>query len=511
LTRQDPVATSYSPNTAPALGLLHGNASRAPTVPSMTWAAVTAQVAWTLLSQGIRITPDVLRDARDHALLHLDPSTAPSEAADRSIAITHAFVRTAKRKAPVAPSADENRPIARSWRRRMLANSSQTGELVLREHFGNDRPLAVLANAGDIDRGSLEAARTELREQLREQLLSDRVPATEWDSDRLDALLARIAVFSPGPCPQMRRVLDGKEREHTRRCVVCGRARRLSNAGTLGVADLVLESPVPWPRTQGNVLAIHLHPDGRRHLAALAAEFAVPVFPVGDDLLLVDLDDADEVHRVLLLASEAGMPMREHIRAIALRGPMRWSRHGLLGPLMARGERRVRAAPWGRISGLGELPAPLPPPPSARPMWAGVAALAVMCVLVGLHGLGPARAANSALAPEFTVARGGVWTEVNLNESDLLTIVRISGGELDVVLASQTIADKAALAVGDGSYRAHIMGDGVLVASSHEPIPDLDALVAAAHRSPAALHDLQRRMQTRSPDATIAVSAPVIP
>ncbi len=511
MTRQDPIVTSHAPNNAPALGLLHGNASRAPTVPSMTWAAVTAQVAWTLLCQGIRITPDVLRDARDHALLHLDPSTSPSEAADRSIAITHAFVRTAKRQAPVPPSADENRPIAKSWRRRMFADSTQTGELVMREHYGNARPLNVVAKAVNTDRGPLEAARVELREQLRDMLLSDRVPATEWDSDRLDALLSRIAVFSAGPCPQMQRVLDGKEREHTRRCVVCGRARRLSNGGTLGVADLVLASPVPWPRTQGNVMAIHLHPEGRRHRGALAAEFTVPVFPVGDDLLLVDLDDVDEVHRALLLASEAGMPNREHIRAIALRGPMRWSRHGLLGPLMARGECRVRAAPWGLIGGLGELPAPLPPPPSSRPVWAGVTALAVLCVLLGLQALSPTRAANNRLAPEFTVARGGVWTEVNINDNDLLTIVRSSDGQLDVVLASQTIADKAALAVGDGSYRAHIMGDSVLVASSHTPIPNLDALVAAAHRSPAALQDLQRRMQTRSPDAAIAVSAPVIP
>lgn len=511
MTRQDTIATSHAPNNAPALGLLHGNASRAPTVPSMTWAAVTAQVAWTLLCQGIRITPDVLRDARDHALLHLDPSTSPSDAADRCLAITHAFVRTAKRQAPLAPSPDEDRPIAKSWRRRMLANSSQVGELVLREHYGNSRPLDVLAKAVQCDRGPLETTRGELREQLRQILIRDRVPATEWESERLDALLMRIAVFSPGPCPQMRRVLDGKEREHTRRCVVCGRARRLSNAGTLGAADLVLESPVPWPRTQGNVLAIHLHPDGRRHQGALAAEFAVPVFPVGDDLLVVDLDDTDEVHRVLLLAAEAGMPNREHIRAIALRGPMRWSRHGLLGPLLARAERRVRAAPWGLIGGLGELPAPLPPPPSSRPVWAGVVALAVMCVLVALQSLGPARAANSVLMPEFTVARGGVWTEVNLNESDLLTIVRMADGELDIVLASQTIADKAALAVGDGTYRAHIMGDGVLVASSHAPIPDLDALVAAAHRSPSALEDLERRIQVRSPDAAIAVSSPVLP
>lgn len=511
MTRQDTNVPTHSVDSVPALGLLHGSAARAPTVPSMTWAAVTAQVAWTLLCQGIRITPDVLRDARDHALLHLDPSTSPADAADRCIAITRAFVRTAKGQPPVAPSADERRPIAKNWRRRMLANSSQIGDLVLREHYGNARPLDVLAKAVDSNRGPLEAARTTLREQLREILLSDRVPAAEWDNQRLDDLLARIAVFSHSPCPQMRRVLDGKEREHTRRCVVCGRARRLYNAGTLGVADLVLESPVPWPRTQGNVLAIHLHPDGRRHRSALAAEFAVPVFPVGEDLLLVDHDDPDEVHRVLLLAAEASMPQREHIRAIAMRGPMRWSRHGLLGPLMSRGERRVRAAPWGLIGGLGELPSPLPPPPSSRPMWVGVAALAVMCVLVGLQALGPARAANNTLTPEFTVARGGVWTEVNLDEHDMLTIVRLVDGELDVVLAPQTIADKAALAVGDGGYRAHIMGDGVLVAASREPIPNLDILIAAADHAASPLEDLHRRMQTRSPDAAIAVSASVIP
>ena len=435
-------------------------------------------------------------------LLRLSPDTSPAEAADRAVALCREFVCIAKRQVPDEPSADADRPLVPKWRHVLTLNASPHEDLLLREHYENTRTLSDVSQSTGVSEADLQSARTKLREVLRTALITDRVTAQEWGPERLDALTERLVTMARGTCPSMRRVLSGSEREHVRRCSVCGRARRLVNAGTLTAEDLILESPVPWPRTEGDVLAIHLHPDARHNRDRLVSELSVPAFPVGDDQLFVDLDDPDDVHRILILAAEAGLPSREHIRAVSVRGPLRWSSHGLLGPLIRLGAARLKGAPWGLVGGLGELPEPLPPPPSARPVWGVAAVLAVITILVATQRIGPASASTDALSSTFTQARGGVWTEFRAADTSLLTIVREVDRELDVVLASQHAADKAALAVGDGTYRAHLMGDGVLLVASSEPLSDLPTLVAASAGAEP-LSDLEQRIRARWPDASI--------
>ena len=132
------------------------------------------------------------------------------------------------------------------------------------------------------------------------------------------------------------------------------------------------------------------------------------------------------------------------------------------------------------------------------------ALLAVLTALVATQRIVPASASTPDIVAEFTAARGGVWAEFDANDRSLVHIVRQVDDDLDVVLASADIADKVALAVGDGSYRAHVMGDGVMLVATDEPIEDLPVIVAASTGRHDALAELERRLVARLPTATIA-------
>ena len=56
-------------------------ASLVPALPSQRWSAVTIQVAWTLLRQGVRPGGQTLVDAREHVLGSL-PDSVPDEQID---------------------------------------------------------------------------------------------------------------------------------------------------------------------------------------------------------------------------------------------------------------------------------------------------------------------------------------------------------------------------------------------------------------------------------------------
>ena len=60
------------------------------------WHGITVRVAWTLLAQGVKVRPQVLRDAREHALYHLDKAVPLSIAEDLSTQLTGQFVQRAR-------------------------------------------------------------------------------------------------------------------------------------------------------------------------------------------------------------------------------------------------------------------------------------------------------------------------------------------------------------------------------------------------------------------------------
>ena len=178
--------------------------------------------------------------------------------------------------------------------------------------------------------------------------------------------------------------------------------------------------------------------------------------------------------------------------------------HGLLGPLVERALRDVRSQRWGEIDGLEVLPSPLPAPPSARRLWAVVGVLA----LVGLALMPLSMPRDELLLPvevTFTEGRGGIWTDFDVPEKAVVTVVREDGGRLDAVLRSRGPADKATLTVGDGSYRVHTVGPAVLVAATTAPVASLDALIAKSNQAVAPLEELAAHIKALDEDAGVEV------
>lgn len=484
--------------------------TRSDDVAIQGWSAITVRIAWTLLSVGVKVRPRVLREARTHVLLHLDQRTRLPDAEDLAEMLTRQFVLRARGKHPVGPyDQDHTMPMSPRWRRAIERSLNRTSEAVFRMHYGDNRKLKYVARRLGVDPLTVEGACAGLREVVRRAATADGLPLDGWSNDRVDKLLVRLAAWSPGPCPPLLDVIEGAHREHVASCTRCDRTIRLVRASVVTVEDLVAPSLGARCRETARVLALHVHPDARRTLKLLREELPVPAFPIGDDLLLVDADRMDEIAPVLILATELARPQRDLLRGAVIEGPGRWSSYGILGPLGERAEREATYRTWGKIDELGDLPEPLPEPPSAKPAWAAVAVLAIaLFATVQIAVAASPASGRSPLQVEFTEGRGGVWSQFDAPETSLVTIVRQDrDGALEVILSSATAADKADWATGDGSYRTFTDGPGVLVASTRGPIP-LDELVDAAQVAPQPLPILAEAIRTAEPGALVSVHTP---
>ncbi|MBW1877882.1 MAG: hypothetical protein JRJ84_05935 [Deltaproteobacteria bacterium] len=469
------------------------------------WAAITVRVVWALLCDGVRLNARVLRDARDHVLYHLDPATPLCHAEDQADNLTRQFVAQARRVRRKDPwPQDAVMPLSPRWRRALENSLTPLTMAMFRQHYGDARPLPDLELTLQVDRIALEGARGGLREMVRRAACADGLPVEDWHNDRLDRLLRRLAAFAPGQCPALEEVLRGAHHSHVVTCPRCTRTLRLVRANLLTPADLEPPLGSTRPNHRATVLALHFHPDGRHHREALAKEARLPSSPVGDDLLLVDWADPEAATDLLLLATQVGRPKRDHLRGVVLEGPGRWTPHGLLGPLASEADHAVRSRSWGTVDALGELPGVLPSPPSARQMWVGVAALGLLALLtVRAARQSPAPDVDHPLEVEFSPGRGGIWSEFDVEEGAYVTLVREADGVLDVVLASHDPADKAGWAVGDGSYRVHTMGSGVLLVSSAQPLPPLGPVMVVAGLANDPLAEVEARIRRAAPRADL--------
>ena len=468
------------------------------------WAGITVRVAWALLEAGVKVRTPVLRAARDHVLYHLPANTTVPVAEDRAASLTRAFVATARHRPLPEFAQDAAMPLSPRWRKALEDSLTPLTRAILRLHYADGRPLEHLVRILQVDRVTLEGARGGLREVVRRMGANDGLELDGWSGDRVDALLGRLAAFATGPCPKLQEVIEGKQVEHVKRCTRCDRAQRMILGGVLGVDDLLPPVLGARPSQHARVLALHFHPDGRHHRARILREADLPCFPVGDDLLLMDGSEPEAAHALVVLAAEVGAPHRDHLRGAVLEGPGRWSRYGLIGPLVDEARHVVRSRSWGTVETLGELPAPLPDPPSARVWWA----VAVLLLLVSGFGLRAATspsplAESHQLQVDFSNGRGGVWTDFDVAEDALVTLVREADQELDVVLSSQGAFDKADYATGDGRYRLHTLGPGVLIAASSEPLDDLEPMLGAAQTAGEPLDDLAERIRAAHPTAEI--------
>ncbi len=452
-------------------------------VATVGWAGLTVRIAWTLLVQGVKVRPEVLREARTHVLYHLDPATSLPHAEDTATHLTEAWVARVRGKPWNDPNpVDWEMPISPRWRRALERALDPLSDAVFRKHYGDNRGLNRLETSLDVDRVSLEAVQSGLREVVRRIAVADGLPLDGWTAERVDRLLCRLAAWSPGPCPPVLDVAEGCHREHVAQCARCDRLARLVRTGVLELDDLFPPTVGARPTQRTRALVLQLHPDARKHRARLLKELPVTGFPLGDDRILLDAALLEEAAPLLRMATEVELPPREHLRGAIVEGPGQWSPRGLVGPLAERGSREALHRSWGVVDGLGELPHALPEPPSATAWWATAGGLwAVGATLLALLLVRPAGPAPETLRAEFTPGRGGIWAAFDVPDEELVYVVsEEQPGELRVALTSADAGDKASWSTGDGGYLAHLAGTGVLVASAAAPLPDFELRVARA-------------------------------
>ncbi len=109
-----------------------------------SWAGLTVRVAWTLVAAGVRVRPQVLRDARDNVLFQLRSPISLAMAEDRAEALTRRFVWHAKGLRPQEEwPQDMEMPLSPRWRRAIELSLTPLTEVVFRQrrkfHFGRER------------------------------------------------------------------------------------------------------------------------------------------------------------------------------------------------------------------------------------------------------------------------------------------------------------------------------------------------------------------------------------
>lgn len=293
------------------------------------WGAITVRIAWTLMQMGVRVTKEVLYDARDHVLFHLEPQTDVATAEDMAEYLTREFIYRARHRRDVEKwPQDARMPISPRWHRALTYGLPALETNLFKQHYGNGILLTTLSQTLALDVMTLEGARGAIREVLRNMATEDGMPIQTWPNERIDRLISRIAAFTDHPSPPLDEVADGCHQEMIRACPRCERTWRLAQNGVLTSEDLVAPGVVARPEQQVRLLALHFHPDGRQYREVISKEIKTPWFPLGEDILLVDLTHEDIIVNIILLATELGTPVREHLRGTILTGTGRWSPHG---------------------------------------------------------------------------------------------------------------------------------------------------------------------------------------
>jgi hypothetical protein len=481
-----------------------------PDIAIQGWAAITVRIAWTLVRSGVRVTRDVLFDARDHVLFHLDPATPLSVAEDIAEQLTREFVLRARhRKERDRWPQDAQMPLSPRWHKALAYGLPPVERALFRSHYGSGLTLQQLSEQLQVDEITLEGARGGIRELLRQMGCDDGMPLNTWPNERLDRLIGRLAAYSDEPTPPLDEVVDGCHQAMLDKCPRCERTWRLAQNGLITSDDLVPPGVIARPEQRVRLLALHFHPEGKAFRNTITRELEVPWFPVADDVLLIDLTEHERVNNILLLAAELGTPDREYLRGIVLEGLGRWSIHGLLGPLASNAYQTVRGTQWGFVETLGDLPATIPPPPASRNWW--IAASVAGLLALGLFTAAFLQPTPDSLYPieaNVTLGANGAWAVYDVDDMALMTVVTRVGERLKLVLADKSAADKARYAVGDGSFRLQTPGNGVLLISSKEPVANLNGLLLKAQTQAFPFAKLAEYVRAQDPQADVQIFGP---
>lgn len=458
---------------------------------------------------GVRVRPALLQDAREHVLCSLPVGANEEEAERLSVFYTRDFLLRIRKKRyrRVSPDADVGVVVPLEWRYRLFNMLDPIAQMVLRDHFGDGYPLAAVERGARYNSRALLHGREQVRAAVRALLGAEGIELSSWSEKRLDWMIRRIANQAEARCPGPGGLLSPAGEHHATQCPRCSRALRLIRWGTISPNDLFLkENQQPLETHTSKLLAILLHPDGRRHHAAVS-EALGDAISVGRDCWLVAADDLSNIQQSLSMLARLNSPPRHLLRGALVEGVGRWSQQFLLGPLPIFAIEAARARPWAEIDGIGELPPPLPPAPRATRWWAAVALIGSLAALAGSHALQPqVQTAACPVQAQFDLFDDGVVVRF---DTDDLAYVDIVAQEADGVrlIAWAASADKGSWATGEGDYRLVVPdAERLLIISSPEVVSELPMLLEAGQAS--SLDVLASQVQALAPAADVILSPP---
>ena len=456
------------------------------------WTAVTVRTAWTLMMNGIRVSPTVL--AAEHRAGPLTVEYLGRVAGD-----------PVRRLDTDTPDLDM---VHEGWRLGLKASLDPTADTVLRLHFGDGMDLGAVESTAAVHRDGLESSKSTLRRLVRTMAESAGVPAQRWPDSKVDQLLTRLANTAEPGCPEPMDVLSEHNRVHVDACPRCSRAVRLIRGGVIAPSDLVAAAEEP-EAPQVDVAVLLLHPDSRRAQKKLAKLLGPGPTRVAPDAWLMskaELNTAKEaIHR---LVADGVLP-RHHLRGAVVNGRGRWTGSVLLGPVAVQAIEAARARPWAEIDTLGELPPPRPAPPSPARWWAVAGLLGLVAIASGVSVLGPREATPDApIQAHFLSVEDG-W-EITFDADDLAVIDVVSLTPQGPAIVHRSVGSaRGQWATGDGSYRVYVPDQTVAILASQHGVPDLPSLIERVRSNPAPMQALEA--QVRSTNPTVAwVGSPAI-
>lgn len=459
------------------------------------WAALTVAVAWELARAMPRVRPALLDLAREHAAWRLPADASLAEVEVVAAAATREFLqRRQGRYTRWVPDPDADLHPDPRWRTAVLDTATPLHEAVFRLHFGDGVPIEDLGPRLRVDTAWLRPAREAVRELVRVIVADDGVPTEGWDDARLDRLVSRVALAAGDRCPGPGGLATDIGRAHGESCPRCGRALRLIREGILAPGDLFApEGPVPPPNSA--LTLVHVHPDARRQ-QKLVARALPEALRVSDDQFVFAGDDA--ALNPLRELAEAGTPPRTQLRIVRISVPGRLADGVLLGRAFDSLQESVQILPWGEARGVDPLPDPLPPPPSAARWWAVAGLVASLAAVAAVAAM---QAAEPAPRYELDAERIAADVVFDTDDNAFVDVYAVSPERAEVLFHSETVADKASIATGDGRYRTPADDRPLVLVSSPVAITDATVIVAAARDAA----DARVRLHSRYPEADIVL------
>lgn len=471
-------AAEGAPRAAPSLRAL-------PAVPNPSfdecaarrhWWAINIAVAWELARAFDRVHPSTFVAARDHAVARIPREAALPEAEAIATAAAHEYL--ARRRGIYAPwvvDPDWDLLPSPAWRDAVISAVTPFHEAVFRLHFGDGVPLDELAARLKVDASWLRPAREAVRELVRTVVAEDGVSTEGWDSPRVDRLVARVALAAGSRCPGPGGMGTVEGRTHGDNCPRCSRAFRLFRDGVLAPGHLFTPSnDVPVPALGDRLVCIQVQPDNKRGLRTMSLLFPKAVTPNNGVFVMPFIEGFDVPLRE---ACEAGLPAREHIRLVVLDAPGRIEDGVVIGLAYEALRESLGGLQWGEAKGVEALPAALPPPPSAARYWAAAGLITSLAMAAAYVAFRPP-------SPEETFAlSGGRFADAVVFDTDdaaWVDVLSISESRSEVVFHSDSMADKASLATGDGRFRIAVDERAVLVIAADQ---ELEGTVGIAARA----------------------------